>query len=70
MPMRCRPVRNTSQQPSLFLRPPEGPRWDQFPDPCRREVKRLLIEMFVAHVVSGPQAQAAGLATEREGAHE
>lgn len=69
MPIRCHPVKHTSQQPSLFLRPPEGPRWDQFPDPCRREVKRLLTEMFVAHV-SGPQARAAELATGKAGAHE
>jgi len=40
-----------SDQPHLFLRPPERPAWDQLPPASRDEVRKLLVQLFVAQGV-------------------
>jgi len=62
--------RNRGEQPNLFLRPTDLPPWDQLPGPCRQEVRRLIAEMFVAHVLAARAATGASLTPDREADHE
>ena len=41
-----------SEQLDLFRRPPDRPAWDQLPPPNRDEVRKLLVQLFIAYGAS------------------
>ena len=48
--------RKRSDQPHLFPRPPDRPAWDQLPPGSRDEVRKLLVQMFIARSVGDAAA--------------
>lgn len=65
MPITRQSRRNRSVQPSLFLRPPNRPIWNQFPEQNRQEAQRLIAQMFIAQITRGQD-----LPADEEAGHE
>jgi len=57
--------------PELFpLRPPDRPTWDQLPEACRQEARKLMAQLFIEQMLVARAEPGACRPPEEEADHE